>query len=477
MARVGPLMSVSANNDEPLVRIAEDDFAKAVSLRAILAASLPSIVNNAAQPLAAALQLGLLGHSDSAAQRVAVFSAVGAAVTFVANISNFVIVVTMSRVGHALGAKRWAALGRTVWTVLVCALVIGLLSALVLWLGRRPLLSALSLSRPPLDELAESYLPVALLRLPPLLLLRASSAVLVGYQRVKAASLLNLALACADTAAFYLLLHSSLVLAGGGLVRLAAAVATPPARCPGCVQDVRRRLVAVGAAVAATCAIAAAAAVTAVLLLPPDAAVRVLPRRCCRRAEAAPEAEGALPADTPAAPSESSVLSLARDSLNVLLRPAPPLLRSAPPLGDGQPRAIWCNLRCTAAGARPVGAPLGLRARADGRRRAARRRRRRGARRGAAAVDGHFVRRRRQLASRWAGGRAAQDASLTRPSRRRLRRRGDDGGLAAAGRGRGASHEAAHRDAAPARARALRMRKRRTLNERGTVMKRLIEES
>lgn len=473
-------MSVPANNnDEPLVRIAEDDFAKAVSLRAILAASLPSIVNNAAQPIAAALQLGLLGHSDSAAQRVAVFSAVGAAVTFVANISNFVIVVTMSRVGHALGAKRWAALGRTVWTVLVCALVIGLLSALVLWLGRRPLLSALSLSRPPLDDLAESYLPVALLRLPPLLLLRASSAVLVGYQRVKAASLLNLALACADTAAFYLLLHSSLVLAGGGLVRLAAAVATPPAR-PGCVQDVRRRLVAVGAAVAATCAIAAAAAVTAVLLLPPDAAVRVLPRRCCRRAAAAPEAEGALPADAPAAPSESSLLSLARDSLNVLLRPAPPLLRSAPPLGDGQPRAIWCNLRCTAAGARPVGAPLGLRARADGRRRAARRRRRRGARRGAAAVDGHFVRRRRQLASRWVGGRAAQDASLTRPSRRRLRRRGDDGGLAAAGRGRGASHEAAHRDAAPARARALRMRKRRgrrTLNERGTVMKRLIEES
>ena len=89
-------MSVPANNDEPLVRIAEDDFAKAVSLRAILAASLPSIVNNAAQPIAAALQLGLLGHSDSAAQRVAVFSAVGAAVTFVANISNFVIVVTMS---------------------------------------------------------------------------------------------------------------------------------------------------------------------------------------------------------------------------------------------------------------------------------------------------------------------------------------------------------------------------------------------
>ena len=230
-------MSVSANNDAPLLRSEEDDFAKAVSLRAILAASLPSIVNNAAQPIAAALQLGLLGHSESAAQRVAVFSAVGAAVTFVANISNFVIVVTMSRVGHALGAKRWAALGRTVWTVLVCALVVGLLSALVLWLGRRPLLSALSLSRPPLDDLAESYLPVALLRLPPLLLLRASSAVLVGYQRVKAASLLNLALACADTAAFYLLLHSSLVLAGGGLVRLAAAVATPPA-CPGCIQDV-----------------------------------------------------------------------------------------------------------------------------------------------------------------------------------------------------------------------------------------------
>ena len=114
-------MSVPANNDEPLVRIAEGDFAKAVSLRAILAASLPSIVNNAAQPIAAALQLGLLGHSDSAAQRVAVFSAVGAAVTFVANISNFVIVVTMSRVGTALGAQQWKLLGRMVRAVLLTA--------------------------------------------------------------------------------------------------------------------------------------------------------------------------------------------------------------------------------------------------------------------------------------------------------------------------------------------------------------------
>ena len=90
----------------------------AVSVGQILTLSVPAILNNVAAPLAQAAQLAILGHSAAAEEvnrhRVAVYTAIGSATTFVANVMNFVIVVTMARVGRALGAKDWLLLGRMV---------------------------------------------------------------------------------------------------------------------------------------------------------------------------------------------------------------------------------------------------------------------------------------------------------------------------------------------------------------------------
>lgn len=274
-----------------------------ISVAFILSASAPAILNNAAAPLAAAIQLGLLGHSagSAAPARVAAFTAVNAITAFIANVANFLIVVTMARVGHAIGAKQWGLLGRTVRVVLLTATIVGCASAEALWLLRRPLLASAApasiddslsdVASTALDE-ASSYLPAALLRLPPLLILRAASSVLVGYQRVRLASAINTALALVDTLTFYVALH---VFAGG--------------------------LFSVGVATATTCALAALGALLAVLRLPPEPRqVRVCPGcDCAGGGLVAQDADSGESEDPPRARGESLV-SLACDSLNVLIR-------------------------------------------------------------------------------------------------------------------------------------------------------------
>lgn len=264
---------------------AEAEQKKSQLLRKVLAASGPAILNNVAAPAAAAVQLALLGQARTpsmAVKNVAVWTAVTAVTTFVANVANFVVVVTMARVGHALGAQEWSLLGTTVRAALLTALIVGSLLAATLWLARVPLLAALSLSGDgidmgePLDEahLAAQFLPAAILRVPPLLVLRAASSTLVGYQRVRLASAINTALAVCDTVAVYVCLH---------------------------VLELELR--ALGFAVASTCAIAAAMGVLAVFAMPPHPSVRVF---ACR--------------SVTSSSSSSSLCSLARDSVNVLIR-------------------------------------------------------------------------------------------------------------------------------------------------------------
>eukprot|EP00966_Prymnesium_polylepis_P217455 5032966-Prymnesium_polylepis.1 len=109
----------------------------------------------------------------------------------------------MAKVGHALGAKQWDALALTVVSALVAALATGGACALALWGLQRPLLRAIALQTQPERDAASALWPYAVARLPPLLLLRAASGVLVGYQRLRVASVLNAALAGVDALAFY----------------------------------------------------------------------------------------------------------------------------------------------------------------------------------------------------------------------------------------------------------------------------------
>ncbi|KAL1504833.1 hypothetical protein AB1Y20_008604 [Prymnesium parvum] len=222
-----------------------------LSLGAIARASLPAILNNVAAPLAAAAQLSCVGFSFAAATpTVAAYAATNAVITFVASVANFVIVVTMAKAGHALGARRWDELWLTVLSALAAATAVGAACALALWLLRQRVLDALALQTADEARQASAYWPYAVLRLPPLLLLRAASGALVGFQHLGVASALNALAAAADALAFFALL-------------VTAAAGLPAA----------------GAAVAATSALAAVAAVALVLALPPEAARAEL-RRC-----------------------------------------------------------------------------------------------------------------------------------------------------------------------------------------------------
>jgi hypothetical protein len=283
-ARSSPLLPESdARSDRPAP--------PTVTVGVILSASAPAILNNAAAPFAAALQLGLLGHSGdshaAARTRVAVFTAVNAVITFVANVVNFLIVVTMARVGQALGARDWARLEVYVRAVLLTAVAVGCTCAGALWFLRVPLLAALSLHDSSdgasgdenAGSLAAAYLPAAAARLPPQLVLKASSSVLVGYQRVRLASYINATLALADTLAFYVGLHVFAL-------------------------DLR----ALGLVLASTCATAALVALSALLCFPPDRSVNVC------GACATPRAPDA------AAAGAASLVGLACDSINVLIR-------------------------------------------------------------------------------------------------------------------------------------------------------------
>ena len=178
----------------------------------------------------------------------------------------------MAKVGHALGSKQWDALSATVCSALVVALLTGAACAICLYAIRSPLLDAISLPATARGE-AEAFWPYAVLRLPPLLLLKSASSVLVGYQRLRLASAINTTLALADSAAFYVVLYS-----------------------------LRKSLPAAGAAVVCTCTAAAFAALATVLACPPEASGGKV--RVCSFSRS----QGA------------GLLSLAKDSLNVLLR-------------------------------------------------------------------------------------------------------------------------------------------------------------
>uniref|UniRef100_A0A7S0L012 Protein DETOXIFICATION n=2 Tax=Coccolithus braarudii TaxID=221442 RepID=A0A7S0L012_9EUKA len=251
------------------------------SLSAILKLSAPAIVNNVAAPLAAALQLAVLGHEHGSAA-VAAYTIVNAVISFVVNVCNFLIVVVMARVAHALGARDWRALGRTVRAALGTALAVGLLASAGLNIASRSVVDLMYPERQTVRPLALAYLSPALARLPPLMLLKAESSILCGYQHVRSASLLNLALALVDAAAF--------------------CVALGP---------LDLGLVSAGTALAASCTVAATIGLVLVLTSAPTDAKPHTSLCTCppRDGSASPHDERTI-----------SLCELAYDSINVLLR-------------------------------------------------------------------------------------------------------------------------------------------------------------
>ena len=152
-------------------------------LFSVLRASAPATLNQLAAPIATALQLAMFGHFLPT-ESVAAWIAIGATVQFVATLANFLLVVSMARVSHALGAGDWQALGSTVRYALVAVCAVGGAAAAMLLLLRSRVLRLMGLP----DATAAAYYVLAVGRLPFLLLLRTASGVVVGYQRLGVAA-------------------------------------------------------------------------------------------------------------------------------------------------------------------------------------------------------------------------------------------------------------------------------------------------
>ena len=147
-------------------------------LFSVLRATAPATLNQLAAPVATALQLAMFGHFLPTAS-VAAWIAIGATVQFVASLANFLLVVSMARVSHALGAEDWAALGSTVRFALVTAAAVGV-AATGLLLLRSRVLQLMGLP----DATAAAYYVLAVGRMPFLMLMRTASGVVVGYQQL-----------------------------------------------------------------------------------------------------------------------------------------------------------------------------------------------------------------------------------------------------------------------------------------------------
>jgi len=117
----------------------------------ILRLAAPAILNNVAAPICAALKLGLLGHYSGsspleATWAVAAYTGVSAVVDFASSMCNFVVVVSMARVGHARGANDTEALATAITSAIATSVTAGFLFAGLLWLARDITLDVTSLS-------------------------------------------------------------------------------------------------------------------------------------------------------------------------------------------------------------------------------------------------------------------------------------------------------------------------------------------
>ena len=109
----------------------------------ILSFAGPAILNNAAQPLADLAVLAMVAHAGSgkstATTNAAALALVAGAVSFGANVFNFVVMVTMSETSRVVGARRWDELPATIRAVYATAVAASVVCAATLYLARDPL--------------------------------------------------------------------------------------------------------------------------------------------------------------------------------------------------------------------------------------------------------------------------------------------------------------------------------------------------
>lgn len=295
----------------------EQDAERKGGLRRVLSKSLPAIINDAAPYAAACVETALLGHSGShpamSSARLAAFAAVAASVAFATSTFNFLTTVVMARVGQALGAQRWRALGREVRTASAAALLLGGSCAALLLVCESALLGdaaggggLFSLSAEA-RAAACALFHLRLCAIPALFVQRVCSGLLGGFQRMRVVMAVNLTAAAVELSGVWWALRGGDNDSVGSL-----------RRC--------------GWAFVASSAVGATASAVLVLAMPPPESkgmLRILPHcRCWRRGggpsdilqSTADFQEESSRASGTSTPDEFSACSFLRDSGAMMAR-------------------------------------------------------------------------------------------------------------------------------------------------------------
>lgn len=233
---------------EPAAAHLEHSYCKLLTLAA------PAVFNQAAQPLAALVTVGMVGHAPCGADApseggpipctslhmLAAFTAVTATIGFVMGIFNFLVTVTWAQLGKvAIGEQKWSEVGPRVRVAVAVAGLAGMGCATLLWAFRSPIFASMDLD-PGVLRLCELFFSWRLATIVPIFLQQTAFGVLGAYQRIYVLSTLNSVLAGLEVATVWVVLYmmeaglsglgqAGMVLSvGSAILTWAAAILLPP---------------------------------------------------------------------------------------------------------------------------------------------------------------------------------------------------------------------------------------------------------
>lgn len=205
-----------------------------------------NIVTESAFPIALLFELALVSHATGR-DGLAAYAAVSATFTFVINLVNFCVTVTMSLVGNAVGRNAWRELGFRVGVALAAAVGAAAACAALLYAVQEPVYRLMDLTAQ-VAGIARTFYRIRLASVLPLLLRRVCAGVLGGYQRYVPLACVSVGVAALEFASNYVALvplsgglpaatwASCLTAAAGAAVSLLLVVCLPPDEARGQIR-------------------------------------------------------------------------------------------------------------------------------------------------------------------------------------------------------------------------------------------------
>ena len=217
----------------------------ATSLK-LLRLSLFSIINESSFPVALFFELALIARALPR-ENLAAYAAISATCTFVLNIFNFLVTVTMAQVSKAVGGNDWRNVGRQFLIAVLTAIFVGTACAFALFYLREHVFYIMGLSES-VQNIAATPYNIRLITIPFMMVQRVCSGCLSGYMRLKSLASLAVVVSIVEVfSQFYALevLRGGLLEATigrlvtsifGSVLAMVLVVLLPPERAQGAIE-------------------------------------------------------------------------------------------------------------------------------------------------------------------------------------------------------------------------------------------------